>query len=76
METRRTIHDKQTADKVTRDMLRGLNAGDSLTVTLPDAAAIESGKATAYTLQRLEGCKFSVQTDYVARTLTVTRSEL
>ena len=64
------------ATRVTRELLKGMSGGDTLTVELPDAAAIESGKVTAYQLQRLEGCKFSMSSDYVKRTLTITRTDL
>ncbi len=63
------------AVRVTRELLKGMAAGETLTVELPDAAAIESGKASAYQLQRIEGCKFRMSSDYVARTLTITRTE-
>ena len=63
------------AVRVTRELLKGMAAGETLTVELPDAAAIERGKASAYQLQRIEGCKFRMSSDYVARTLTITRTE-
>lgn len=62
--------------KLTRDDLRSIEMGRTKTFSLPDAKACDNGKALAYQFQNLIGCKFSVQTDYTACTLTITRNAL
>ncbi len=59
-----------------RKDLRSIKDGGTITFRLPDARACDNGKALAYQLQNLLGCKFSIRTDYAASTLTVTRSAL
>lgn len=63
-------------DKVTRDDLRAIQTGQSMTFDLPDAKACDNAKSLAYQFQNILGCKFSVQTDYAANTLTITRNSL
>ena len=60
-------------ERVTRDLLRDIKEGETVKAVLPDAKAIDSGKSTAYQLQNLLGCKFSVNADYTERTLAITR---
>ena len=62
--------------KLTRDDLRSIEVGRTKAFTLPDAKACDNGKSLAYQFQNILGCKFSVQTDYVANTLTITRNAL
>lgn len=67
---------KGKATKLTRDDLRSIDVGRTKTFYLPDAKACDNGKSLAYQFQNLLGCKFSVQTDYTANTLTITRNAL
>lgn len=62
--------------KLTRNDLRSIDVGRTKTFYLPDAKACDNGKSLAYQFQNLLGCKFSVQTDYTANTLTITRNAL
>lgn len=68
--------EKGKATKLTRDDLRSIDVGKTKTFYLPDAKACDNGKSLAYQFQNLLGCKFSVQTDYTANTLTITRNAL
>lgn len=61
-------------EKVSSKTLRGMNTGQSLTFELPDADAINSGKAIAYRLQNSLRCKFSAESDYTNNRLTITKS--
>ena len=63
----------ETIEKVTREHLRAMNVGETRTFTLPNAQACDNGKTTAYQMQNIERCKYSVQTDYVNNRLTVTK---
>lgn len=62
--------------RLTRDDLRSIEMGGTRTFVLPNAKACDNGKALTYQFQNLVGCKFSVQTDYAACTLTITRNAL
>ena len=62
--------------KLTRDDLRSIEVGKTKTFVLPDAKACDNGKALTYQFQNLIGCKFNVQTDYTAHTLTITRNAI
>lgn len=59
--------------KVTSDALRNMAIGQTVTFELPDADAINSGKAIAYRLQNSLRCKFSAISDYVNNRLTITK---
>ena len=61
-------------EKVTREHLREMAVGETRTFTLPSAQACDNGKTTAYQVQNLEHCKFSVQTDYANNRLTITKN--
>lgn len=61
-------------NKVTCEALRGMDIGQTVTFDLPDASAIESGKATAYRLQNILGCKFSAVSDYSNNRLSITKN--
>ena len=64
------------AEKVTREMLRSISIGETVVFELPTAAACDSGKATACQMQNIDGVKYSVRTDYKARSLSITRKPL
>lgn len=66
----------EALDKLTRDELRGIQVGQTKTYSLPDAKACDNGKSLAYQFQNILGCKFSVQTDYAANTLTIKKNSL
>lgn len=60
--------------KVTSDALRKMAIGQTVTFELPDADAINCGKAIAYRLQNSLRCKFSAISDYVNNRLTITKN--
>lgn len=60
--------------KVTSEALRKMEIGQTVTFELPDADAINSGKAIAYRLQNSLRCKFSAISDYVNNRLTITKN--
>lgn len=62
--------------KVTSEALRKMEIGQTLTFDLPDADAINTGKAIAYRLQNSLRCKFSATSDYVNNRLTITKKAL
>lgn len=62
--------------KVTSDVLRKMKVGQTVTFELPDADAINSGKAIAYRLQYSLRCKFSAVSDYANNRLTITKNSL
>lgn len=51
-----------------------MEIGQTVTFELPDADAINSGKAIAYRLQNSLRCKFSAVSDYVNNRLTLTKN--
>lgn len=53
----------KTVDKVTRDVLRGMEQGDSVTFSSENGYAIESARSLAYTFQRLEKVRFTCKID-------------
>ena len=63
-------------EKVTRDALRAMAVGETRTFELPDAQACDNGKSTAYQMQNLLRCRFSVSTDYVNNRLSITKNAL
>lgn len=60
--------------KVTSDALRKMEIGQTVTFELPDAGAINSGKAIAYRLQNSLRCKFSAISDYANNRLALTKN--
>ena len=62
--------------KVTSEALRKMVIGQSITFDLPDADAINSGKAIAYRLQNSLRCKFQALSDYANNRLTITKHAL
>ncbi len=62
--------------KVTSDTLRKMEIGQTITFDLPDADAINSGKAIAYRLQNSLRCKFRALSDYANNRLTITKHPL
>lgn len=62
--------------KVTSDALRKMEVGQTITFNLPDADAINSGKAIAYRLQNSLRCKFRALSDYANNRLAITKHAL
>lgn len=63
-------------ERITREDLRGMAMGETRTFILSNAQQCDNGKSTAYQMQNLLGCKFSVQTDYAKNELTITKSAI
>lgn len=61
----------KTVEKVTRERLRTMQNGDTITVKCANGYDLESQKNTAYAMQKLENCRFTCKSDGL--TLTVTR---
>ena len=59
----------KTVEKVTRERLRTMQNGDTITVECANGYDLESQKNTAYAMQKLENCRFTCKSDG----LTVTR---
>lgn len=62
--------------KVTSEALRKMEIGQTITFELPDADAINSGKAIAYRLQHSLRCKFRSTADYTNNRLTISKHAL
>ena len=63
-------------NKVTSEVLRKMAIGETRTFNLPDADAINSGKAIAYRLQNSLCCKFRALSDYANNRLTISKHAL
>ena len=62
---------EQKVEKITRERLRAMQNGDVLTVECENGSNLDSQKNTAYSMQRMEGCKCSCNA--TGLTLQVTR---
>ena len=58
-------------DKITRQRLRGMRDGETITVNCENGYDLDSQRNTAYFMQKMENCKYSCQTEGL--TLSVTR---
>ena len=58
-------------EKITRERLRAMQNGETVTVNCVDGYDLDSQKNTAYAMQKMERCKFTCKSDGL--TLTVTR---
>ena len=63
----------RTVDKITREDLRLMRDGETRTFQLPSAAAVESGKTSAYIFAKLAGIRLRCESDFENKTLTITR---
>jgi len=63
-------------EKVTRSDLRNMAAGETRVFELPNGRACDNAKSVAYQLQNVDGCKYSVDTDYTNSKISITKSEL
>lgn len=61
----------KTTEKITRERLRAMQNGETVTVQCADGYDLESQSNTAYAMQKLERCRFSCKTDGLR--LSVTR---
>ena len=59
---------------MTSEALRRMEMGETITLRLADADAINTGKAMAYRLQYSLECKFTAASDYINNTLTLTKN--
>lgn len=50
-------------DKVTRDVLRGMKVGDTVTFSSENGYALESARSLTYTFQRLEKVRLTCKID-------------
>ena len=71
MEVKATEMSANAAEKVTRERLRAMRNGDTITTQCADGYDMDSQKNTAYALGRIENCRFSCKSDGLK--LTVTR---
>ena len=62
---------QKVTEKITRDVLRDMKKGETITVMCANGYDLDSQKNTAYAMQRMEGCKFSCKA--TGLTLQVTR---
>lgn len=60
-------------NKVTTEALREMAMGETVVFALPDAAAINTGKAIAYRVRHVLQCRFKAASDFVNNTLTLTK---
>lgn len=60
-------------DKVTREDLRALHHGETRTFELPNFAAVQSAKSSAYILGHIEGCRFACVTYPEKNAISITR---
>lgn len=68
-----TNTDNMIKDKVTSEALRKMEVGETVVFGLPDASAINTGKAIAYRLGPMLRCKFRAASDFINNTLTLTK---
>lgn len=64
---------------VTSEVLRRMGLGQTRVFALPErepytSRAANTGKALAYRLQRELGCRFTANTDFENKTLTITKN--
>ena len=62
------------ADKVTREDLKQMQPGESQTFKLPNAQALDSAGTTTYQMARIEDCTYSIEKDYVEKTIKITKA--
>ena len=60
-------------DKITQEFLEMLAMKQTVTVELPSAVAMRNGRSLAYQRQYEMGCRFSIVSDNVNNTLTITK---
>lgn len=63
-------------ERVTVEALRNMKIGETKVFHLPDARAIESGKALAYRTKHLLKCRFTMTSNFADNELVVRKIEL
>ena len=63
-------------ERLTREDLRQMAIGETKEFRLPDAQAIDNAGTTAYQLQNVERCKYSVSKDYQNNVITITNNAI
>lgn len=58
-------------EKITRERLRAMRNGDTITTQCADGYDMDSQKNTAYAMQKMENCRFACKSDKLQ--LSVTR---
>lgn len=58
-------------EKITRERLRAMRNGDTITTQCADGYDMDSQKNTAYAMQKMENCRFACKSDGLR--LSVTR---
>lgn len=58
-------------EKITRERLRAMRNGDTITTQCADGYDMDSQKNTAYAMQKMENCRFACKSDWLQ--LSVTR---
>lgn len=61
-------------EKVTSEALRRMEMGETVTFELPNADAINTGRAIAYRLQHSLRCRFTAYSDYANNLLAITKT--
>jgi hypothetical protein len=61
----------KSVEKITRERLRAMRNGDTITTQCADGYDMDSQKNTAYAMQKMENCRFACKSDGLQ--LSVTR---
>lgn len=61
----------KSVEKITRERLRAMRNGDTITTQCADGYDMDSQKNTAYAMQKMENCRFTCKSDELQ--LSVTR---
>ena len=64
---------QNVTEKITRERLRKMKSGETVTVICSNGYDLDSQKNTAYFMQKLEGCRFTCKTEGLI--LNVTRHD-
>lgn len=67
--------EQKTTKRVTRERLRAMKAGETLTVQCENGYDLDSQKNTAYAMKKLEGRAFSCCTDGLTLIVTCNGSD-
>lgn len=57
-------------ERITRERLRAMKAGESITVECVDGYDLDSQKNTAYAMKKMENSRFSCKSDGLVLTVT------
>lgn len=67
--------EQKTTERVTRERLRTMKAGETLTVQCADGYDLDSQKNTAYAMKKLEGRRFSCKAEGLTLIVTCNGSD-